>query len=128
MVVSRQLGNASIITAECIDLRDSVPTATYNGFSNLEIGGNSKVVIDCYNKKKKSNLPSSIILLIEDIWRLSKSLNIFNCYHIYREANRTSYYLVKKGICNPTSSIWWSNFLRDVRKYTFEDYCELSFI
>ena len=31
--------------------------------------------------------------------------------------------LYKKGICDPNL-----DFLRDVRKYTFEDYCGLSFI
>ena len=36
---SRQLGNASIITAKCIALRDGVLTAAYNGFSNLELKG-----------------------------------------------------------------------------------------
>ena len=79
---SRQLGNASIITAECIALRDGVLTVAYNGFSNLEIEGDFKVIIDCYNKK--SNLPSSIILLMEDIWRLLEIL-IFSIVVIFME-------------------------------------------
>ena len=61
----RHLGNISIITAECVTLRDEVLTTTNNGFSNLEIEGDSKVIIDGYNKK--SSLSSSIILLMEDI-------------------------------------------------------------
>ena len=43
MVASKHLGNTSIIIVE----------------------GDSKVIIECYNKK--INLPSSIILLIKDI-------------------------------------------------------------
>ena len=46
-----------------------VLATTNNGFSNLEIEGNSKVNIDGYNKK--SSLHSSIILLMEDIRRLA---------------------------------------------------------
>ena len=59
--------------------------AIYNGFSNVEIEGDSKVVIDCYNKKCSS--PRLIILLMEDIWRLTQNSNIYNCCHIDREAN-----------------------------------------
>ena len=86
MAGSRHLGNASIITAKCGALRDGILAAIYNSFSNLDIEGDSKVVIDCYNKKSSS--PSSIILLMEDNWRLSHNLSIYNCCHIYREANQ----------------------------------------
>ena len=80
------------------------------GFQSNFIEGYSRVIIDCYNKK--SNLPSSIILLMEDIWRLSLNLNINKCSHICREANRTIDCLAKKVICNVDSNIWWSNFPR----------------
>ena len=43
-------------------LRDGVLAARYNGFPDLEIEGDSKVIIDYYNKR--SSLPSSIILLM----------------------------------------------------------------
>ena len=33
-------------------LRDGVLVVRDNGFLNLDIEGDSKVVIDCYNKKK----------------------------------------------------------------------------
>ena len=59
------IGKSSIIIAECVALRDSVLAAKNNGFLNLEIEDDSKIVIDCYNKK--INIPSSIMLLIEDI-------------------------------------------------------------
>ena len=83
---SRHLGNASIIIAECVALRDDVLASIYNGFTNFEIEGNSKIIINCYNGR--SGLPSSIILLMEDIfWRLSQNLNFYKCDHIYRETN-----------------------------------------
>ena len=53
---------------------------------------------------------------MEDTWKLSHNLNIYNCCHIYIEANRTTGCLAKKGICNTNSNIWWTNFPRDVRK------------
>ena len=65
----RHSGNALIIIAKCVTLRDGVLIATHNGFTNLEIEGDCKVIRDCHNKK--SSLPSSIDLLMEDIWRLS---------------------------------------------------------
>ena len=51
---SIHLGNVSIVTAECVALRHGVVSSKYNGFSNLDIEEDSKV-------------PSSIILLMEDI-------------------------------------------------------------
>ena len=64
---------------------------------------------------------------MEDIWRLSQNLNVYNCCHIYKEANRTMDGLAKKGIYNSNPNIWCSDFPRDVIKFGFEDYCGLSF-
>ena len=125
MTASRHIGNASIIIAECMALRDDMLVAKNNEFLNLDIESDSRIVIDCYNKK--SNIPSSIMLLMEDIWKLIQDLNIYDCCHIYREANRIAYCLAKKGICNLESIIWLSNFPKDVRKFSFKDYCDSFF-
>ena len=45
------LSNDSIIIIEYVTLRDSVVAVIYNGFLNLEIEENSKVIINYYNKK-----------------------------------------------------------------------------
>ena len=50
MAASRHMSNASMITVECMTFRDCVSTVKKNGFLNLEIEGDSKVVIDSYNK------------------------------------------------------------------------------
>lgn len=63
-------------------LRDSLLAAENNYILNL---GDSKMVIDYYNKK--SNVCHSIMLLMKDIWKLTQDLNIYYCFHIYREAN-----------------------------------------
>ena len=79
-------------------LKDDMLTAKNNWFLNLKIEDDSKllkiVII------KKSNIPNSIILLIENIWKLSQDLCIYDCCRIYRETNRTINYFIKKGICN----------------------------
>ena len=45
-------------------LRDNVLAVKNNEFLNLKIEGDLKTIIDCYNKK--SNIHSSIILLMKD--------------------------------------------------------------
>lgn len=50
-------------------------------------------------------MPSSINLIMEDIWMHSQNLNIYNCSHVYWEANRTTNCLAKRGICNTDSNI-----------------------
>ena len=65
MTRNKHFGNALIIKMECVVLRYGILVATYNGLINLEIKGDSKVVIDCYNEKCSS--PSSIMLHMENI-------------------------------------------------------------
>ena len=50
MVASKHIGNASIIIAKCTTLRNGMLAVKNNGFLNLEIEGDSKIVINCYNK------------------------------------------------------------------------------
>ena len=84
-------------------LRYDMLAAKKNEFLNLDIEGDSKIVINCYNKKNV--IPSSIMLLMEDIWKLFQDLYIYDCCHIYRKTNRTLYCLTKKCICNLNSII-----------------------
>ena len=51
MIASRHICNALIIITEYMALRDDMLVAKNNGFLNLEIEGDLKKVIDCYNKK-----------------------------------------------------------------------------
>ena len=62
MVGNKHLGNASVITIECVVLKDGVLATTSYGFSNLEIVGDSKVIIDGYNQKKK------VVYLVQSIF------------------------------------------------------------
>ena len=71
MAACKHVGKSSIIVAESMTsrIRDGILAAKNKGYSSLEIEGDSKMVIDCYNKR--INIPSSIMLLMEDIWILS---------------------------------------------------------
>ena len=90
-----------------LSLRDGIQVARLNnGFSSLVIKGDFKVITYGFNEKSSlPSLPDSIILLMEDSWRLAHNLNIYECCHIYIEANKTTDCLVKKGICIPDSNI-----------------------
>ena len=75
MAAYRHLGNTSIIIVECMVLRDSILAAKNNGFLSLEIEGDSKIVIDHFNKM--ISIPCSIR-------KLSDDLNFYSCHHVYR--------------------------------------------
>ena len=75
--------------------KNGVLVAKNNEFLNLKTEGDLiKVVTNSYNKK--SNISNSIILLIEDVWKIMQDLNVFICGYIYKEVNKTMDYLVKK--------------------------------
>ena len=53
-------------------------------------------MIDCYNKK--INIPSSILLLMDDIWNLSQGLNIYVYRRVYKEGNKIAACLAKRRL------------------------------
>ena len=59
---------------------------------------------------------------MEDIWKLSRDLNIYSCHHVYREANKTTDHLAKKGIRILYLRNWLSNFPKDANYNNFVDY------
>ena len=120
MAAYSYLGTTSIIIAECMALRDDMLAAKNDGFLSLEIEGDSKIVVGCSNKMISASC--SIRILMEDIWKLSKELNIYTCPYIYREANRTTYCISKKGIGIIDLRILLSNFPKDITNISFEDY------
>ena len=76
MVVCRYMRNSSIIVIKCIILRDIYILVVKNkNFLDLKIKSDSKIVIDCYNKKV--NILNYIFLLMDDIWNLPQDLNIY---------------------------------------------------
>ena len=82
------------------------------GYSNLDIEGDSKIDIDRYNEM--INIFGSIMLSMEDIWKLSQGLHTYECQHAYKKVNRIINCLAKKGISIIDFSIWLANFPKDV--------------
>ena len=78
-------------------------------------------MIDCYNKK--INIPSSILLLMDDIWNLSQGLNIYVYHHVYKEGNKIADCLAKRGLNSLDYNVCWSNFLKNVTNINFHYYC-----
>ena len=81
MAACKHVGKSSIIVIECMALRDGTFAAKNKRYSNLDIKGDSNIVIDCYNKI--INIHRSIMLLMEDNWKLSHGLHIYECDHVY---------------------------------------------
>ena len=54
-------------------------------------------------------------------------LKIYDCYHVYWEANKAADCVTKKVIGIIDSIIWKSNFSKDVSNFSFEDYYDSSF-
>ena len=51
MVACRHIENSSIIFVKCMTLRDDILAVKSEDLLGLEIEGDSKIVVDCYNKK-----------------------------------------------------------------------------
>lgn len=64
---------------------------------------------------------------MEDIWKITQDLNIYSCWYIYRETNRTTDCLSKKGISVKDYIIWKTKFPRNVIKYAVKDFYGTSF-
>ena len=87
--------------------------STPNGFLSLEIEGDYKIVIVCYNKR--ISVPLFYKILMEDIWKLSRDLSIYSYHHVYRETNRIADCLAKKGIDIIDLRTLRSNFPKDLQ-------------
>ena len=61
MTTCKNLSDCSIIVVLCMTLRDEILATKINGYSNLEIESDSKIVIDSFNKM--IGIPCSIILI-----------------------------------------------------------------
>ena len=77
MVVCRYMRNSSVIVIKCITSRNIYILVVQNKKKlDLKIKNNSKIVIDCYNKKVNI-LNYIFFLLMDDIWNLPQDLNIY---------------------------------------------------
>lgn len=85
---ARYLGHTSILLAEATGLRDGVKRAVDMGYRNLEIEGDSTVVIQALWEETEK--PWKIDNLIRDTGKFLSLCGIVNVQHTYREGNRAA--------------------------------------
>ncbi|PRQ58228.1 putative ribonuclease H [Rosa chinensis] len=83
--VSKKIGTNTVPTAEVIALRDSLWMAAQKGYKNVQVEGDSKLVIDAVNGKISP--PWRLAQIINDIRKIICNFDSISFSHIYREAN-----------------------------------------
>ncbi|KAL6129793.1 hypothetical protein ACLB2K_073142 [Fragaria x ananassa] len=76
------IGSASVPIAEAMALRDSLIKAKDKGFTNVEVEGDSKLVIDAVNRRLES--PWRLIKLVQDIRTLATNFDSITFKHVFR--------------------------------------------
>lgn len=82
---AKSLGKSSIIVAEAMALRAGLQACLFHNHTQIEAEGDSKILIDCINKK--IGIPWKIKPIIEDIWSLVPYFSSISFHHVWREAN-----------------------------------------
>ncbi|KAL6141054.1 hypothetical protein ACLB2K_059345 [Fragaria x ananassa] len=85
LAAANSFGNATIPTAEATALRDSRVEAKDQGFSNIQVESDSKLVIDAINGRIST--PWRLLKIIQDIRMIAMSFTSISFKYIFREAN-----------------------------------------
>ncbi|KAL6138797.1 hypothetical protein ACLB2K_064076 [Fragaria x ananassa] len=103
---SNRIGRASVPIAEAVALRDSLLKAKEKSFTNVEVEGDSKLVIDAVNGRFEPHW--RLIKLVEDIRTLATSFDSITFRHVLREANFVADAIANLGhACN--SPMYWND-------------------
>ncbi|KAL6224535.1 hypothetical protein ACLB2K_003390 [Fragaria x ananassa] len=84
LAAAKSFGNAIIPTTEATALRDSLVKAKDQGFSNIQVEGDSKLVIDVINGRISTLW--RLLKIIQDIRMIAMSFTSISFKHIFREA------------------------------------------
>ena len=85
LAFAKKIGRASVLRAEAFALRAGLHAALIHGHRNINVEGDSKILIDCINNK--GSIPWKISSIVRDIKILASSFNQISFIHIWREAN-----------------------------------------
>ncbi|KAL6145612.1 hypothetical protein ACLB2K_056298 [Fragaria x ananassa] len=88
-------GTTTVPVAEALALLNSLVYAKEQGFSKIEVEGNSKLVIDAVNGVLTP--PWKLLKLIHDIKFLSNSFEFVCFQHVFRETNFVTNVLANLG-------------------------------
>lgn len=92
---AKDIGFADVLVAEAMALREGLRQAILHGYSQIQVEGDSKIVIDCINGV--FSIPWRIKMLIRDITTLAHSCQNITFKHIFREANFVADAIAESG-------------------------------
>ncbi|KAL6178335.1 hypothetical protein ACLB2K_049853 [Fragaria x ananassa] len=117
---AKSFENATIPTVEATTLRDSLAKAKDQGFLNIQVEGDSKMVIDAINERISTRW--RLLKIIQDIRMITRSFNTISFKHIFREANFVVDAITHEGHLLPNGRTWMGSCpLTATRALLFDD-------
>nr|XP_011462180.1 PREDICTED: uncharacterized protein LOC105350886 [Fragaria vesca subsp. vesca] len=111
---SRNLGITSAPIAEATALRDGLINAKAKGYTDIQVEGDSKMVIEAVNENISS--PWRIKQIVQDIKKIAKGFSTISFKHIYREANFAADAIASTRHQTTEERVWENNLLRRVTR------------
>ena len=94
------LGNGSNNYVEFISLRHLLQFALKKQCRNMQVYGDSKIIINCLNNISNYHA-YSLRHILDDALHLSALFYTIICHHIYREHNQVFDHLSKEALVSP---------------------------
>ncbi|KAL6183086.1 hypothetical protein ACLB2K_044497 [Fragaria x ananassa] len=108
LAAAKGLGSTTIPTAEATALRDSLVKARDRGYMNVQVEGDSKLVIDAINGKLSP--PWRLQKIVQDIRIIATSFSSVCFNHVYRETNFVADAFVNEGHQLPNGREWQDGY------------------
>ncbi|KAL6181324.1 hypothetical protein ACLB2K_047979 [Fragaria x ananassa] len=120
LAAAKSFGNATISTVEATTLRDSPAKGKDQDFLNIQVKGNSKVVIDAINERISTRW--RLLKIIQDFRMIARSFNTISFKHIFRYANFVADAITHEGHLLPNGRTWMGSYpLIATRAFLFDD-------
>nr|XP_011468499.1 PREDICTED: uncharacterized protein LOC101309181 [Fragaria vesca subsp. vesca] len=114
LAAAKGLGSTTIPTAEATALRDNLVKARDRGYMNVQVEGDSKLVIDAINGKLSP--PWRLQKIVQDIRTIATSFSSVCFNHVYREANFVADAFANEGHQLPNGREWQDGYSAAVAK------------
>ncbi|KAL6144672.1 hypothetical protein ACLB2K_055363 [Fragaria x ananassa] len=114
LAAAKGLGSTTIPTAEATALRDSLVKARDRGYMNVQVEGDSKLVIDAINGKLSP--PWRLQKIVQDIQTIATSFSSVCFNHVYRETNFVADAFANEGHQLPNGRKWQDGYATAVAR------------